>query len=839
MFKRFTLLLSLAVIASISIMAVTNLWSGSQYLEGNELTVENKDGSLSNLSIGDKITITFTNTEESELKISIITEGGEKTLYEDYHLAANSGSVSFDVNQDFIDGIKKDNKFKIMAKKMTITSIDASKKDDGGEEPDPVDPPADDTFSGVAEIQGLTFQLGENWYDVMANNGADKTAALYIKPQYMPGIQAGDEIRIYFEADGGQANFVFLGLDNEWNKRGENNSANPDWIDYISGNTAYSLKVENDDMAAALAANGLWVDGKQNKVAKVEFVYNKHAEEVGEIVADKEENPEPGPEQPEDPEGNYTTRVLWQQGDEITSVNGVSTELVLGNDWLTNANDGGGTAYTQAFHIPAEKFFPFNDNDTKENSDLDDCIVVTFSSFEPGAQASFYFKDNEGVWFKRGVGDSNSVQDHFDVDHTGTYERYILNYRTVAALRTDGLYIDGKNATISKIELRNYENSALTDEHPYFIGNPKNDAGAGVETERGYIITPDTEATIDWTTNRRIRPRAFTNYVNGERIVLIFNKLSDDIQLRLSYIRPFSANMRVAQGLTGDNDGIANADWFTTLPDGRVSIEYRPTQREIRALKFNGLFLAGQGLELSEITFGLAKADDQTQDLWIHNDWMTFGHEGEGKIYEGDLYTSGDVRIYISNIHFKRAQDLNWLAQANGEYNGYKLTFFFPWVGSGATMTLSYDSANVHESNRDPLNMYFAAAYPEVSISQAPLRAAAEPESGIYAENISLPEGKTRYYDHPLSSDDVKKMINYGVWLEGSNADMQNIFLRSPISVSGTESVEDEVNLLDFCIDFNLPYEAYTIDGRRVADIDAPGLYIVRQGNKVQKILRR
>lgn len=50
MFKRFTLLLSLAVIASISIMAVTNLWSGSQYLEGNELTVENKDGSLRAIS---------------------------------------------------------------------------------------------------------------------------------------------------------------------------------------------------------------------------------------------------------------------------------------------------------------------------------------------------------------------------------------------------------------------------------------------------------------------------------------------------------------------------------------------------------------------------------------------------------------------------------------------------------------------------------------------------------------------------------------------------------------------------------------------------------------------
>lgn len=833
MFKRFTLLLSVAIIASVSILAKV-VWSGEYDLKNWDNALNFTSDDFATAIENDEIKITLSQVNDgAQIQIGFYKVDGNKYNYsKDYNELNGASEYSYKLTAGEAADLASSHKIYVNGKSCVVSKVEFFSEGQTPQEPD-------GTFSGVAEIKGLTFQFGENWYDVMANDGAEKTKALYIKPKYIPGIQAGDEIRIYFEADGGQANFVFLGLDNNWNKRGENNSADPDWIDYISGNTAYSLKVENDDMAAALAANGLWVDGKQNKVAKVEFVYNKHAEEVGEIVADKEENPEPGPEQPEDPEGNYTTRVLWQQGDEITSVNGVSTELVLGNDWLANANDGNGTAYTQAFHIPAEKFFPSNDNDTKENSDLDDCIVVTFSSFEPGAQASFYFKDNEEVWFKRGVGDSNSVQDYFDVDHTGTYERYILNYRTVAALRTDGLYIDGHNATISKIELRNYENSALTDEHPYFIGNPKQEEGTGVDADRGYIVTPDTEATIDWTTNRRIRPRAFTNYVNGERIVLIFNKLSDDIQLRLSYIRPFSANMRVAQGLTGDNDGIANADWFTILPDGRVSIEYRPTQREIRALKFNGLFLAGQGLELSEITFGLAKADDQTQDLWIHNDWMTFGHEGEGKIYEGDLYTSGDVKIYISNIHFKRAQDLNWLAQTSGEYTGYKLTFFFPWVGSGANMTLSYDSANVHESNRDPLNMYFAAAYPEVNISQAPARAAAEPASGIYAENISLPEGQARYYDHELTSDDVKKMIDYGVWLHGSNADMQNVYLRSPISVSGTESVEDEVNLLDVCIDFNLPYEAYTIDGRRVADIDAPGLYIVRQGNKVQKILRR
>lgn len=601
----------------------------------------------------------------------------------------------------------------------------------------------------------------------------------------------------------------------------------------ISGTPGFDVSLAEDgdhnitsaDAVSKLKEAGyITIDGHHYDLLKITFTYD-----------------DDGGDTPIEPDDNYTTRVLWQTGDEIESVNGISTDLILGSDWLTNANDGGGVAYTQAFHLPRELFFPNHDNDNTLNADLDDCIVVTFSERSDNAQASFYFKDNDGVWFKRGVGDINSVADFFDVTQTGTYERYILNYRTVAALRTDGLYIDGHNATISKIELRNYNNSALTDEHPYFIGTPKKAEGAEVTADRGYLVTDTETAALDWTSNRRIRPVAFQNYVNGERIVLIFNKTADNPQLRLDYIRPYSSKMRTAQGLTGTTDGITTAFTPYDTKDGkeRVAIVYRPTQREIRALKHNGLFLSGQDLELSEITFGLAKADDQTQDLWIHNDWMTFGHSGEGKIYEGDVYYSGDVKIYISHIHFKRAKDLNWLAQQDGKYEGYKLTFYLPWAGNNASMTLSYDSADVHDSNRDPLNMYFAAAYPGTVISQAPRRAEGEAESGIYVEQ-GIPSGEKQFVDIPLESDHIKKMIDYGVWLQGNDADLQNIYLRSPISVSGTENVEEEINLTDACVNFNEPYEAYTLDGRRVADInDRPGLYIVRQGNKVQKIIKR
>ncbi len=590
MHKRITLLLSLVVAATVSLMAVTNLWSGNSNPEGSEIEISND--AMGSLSVGDQIKVSFTNTEEGEIKISIDTDNGTATLFEDYHVAAGAGSVSFDVTETFINGYNKSKKFKLMAKKLTITSVDAI-EGGGGEEPGPEGPenPDDGTFSGVAEIQGLTFQMADNWYNV-AENGADATKALWIKPAYMPAVQAGDEIRVYFANDGGQANFVFLDSANKWNKRGDNNSTNPDWIDNILANTAYTFKIQSDVRAAEMAANGLWVDGNRNSVVKVEFVYNKHAEEVGEIVAD--DQPEPPVE-----EGNFTTRVLWQEGETITSAKGDDTSLVFDSNWMSRygLQDGDEDRLDQAFHIPASKFYTAEADET--NADLDDCIVVTYKSANPEGQASFYFKDNDGLWFKRGCGDANTVADAYNVNGKVFY-RYILNYRMVAALRHNGLWIDGNNGSeIEKVELRNYSNEALDDSFPYFVGTTKQDLDPA-KGDRGYVVTDEGDNRMfGWNNMKRIRPIAFTNYANGERIVFTFKKTADNARLRLQFIRPYSANMKVAQGLTGTEDGVMTVG--EADENGLVDVVYRPTQREIRALKFNGLFLEGEGLELAEI----------------------------------------------------------------------------------------------------------------------------------------------------------------------------------------------------------------------------------------------
>ncbi len=274
--------------------------------------------------------------------------------------------------------------------------------------------------------------------------------------------------------------------------------------------------------------------------------------------------------------------------------------------------------------------------------------------------------------------------------------------------------------------------------------------------------------------------------------------------------------------------------------NGLVDVVYRPTQREIRALKFNGLFLEGEGLELAEISFGEENPSDMQNDLYVHNDWMTLGHDDGGKVYEGDLYTSDNVQIYVSHTYFKRAAENDWLAtNGYGKYEGYKLTFHFPWSG-GARLSLTYDTNNVSDINRDPLNWYYEAAYGS-GLATAGLRAPGDDipaGSGTYYDINDIPAGQNVYYHQSLTDADVRNLLNYGMLISGGNADLQSVMLRSPVSVSGVDSaVEDD--LMDAVIDLNAPYEAYTIDGRRVADIEAPGLYILRQGSKVVKMMRR
>lgn len=78
----------------------------------------------------------------------------------------------------------------------------------------------------------------------------------------------------------------------------------------------------------------------------------------------------------------------------------------------------------------------------------------------------------------------------------------------------------------------------------------------------------------------------------------------------------------------------------------------------------------------------------------------------------------------------------------------------------------------------------------------------------------------------------IETLKSYGMILKGQQA----TFTKLELVKSGTSAVES-IEVADEAIDFDLPVEIYTLDGRRVAEFER-GIYIVRQGNKVIKIAK-
>lgn len=909
---------------------------------------------------------------EGSGQIQIATENPDWTNL-DGNFQDFSGSYTYTAPEDRAKIIAdlKANGLRVNGQDATITKVDVvgTFSTSGGDVEEP-----DDTFSGVKEIQGLTFQFGD-WtgFPDNADNKPENFKVLRIKPSYMPGLQKGDAVRITFEEAKGQAQYIYRGS-NEWVKAGSKEADNGGYWD-ITGTGPYTFEVSTDDQVASLLENGLFVDASGSpKVTKVEFIYNKHAQDVPDIKADENVDPvdpsadgylvweeslsmgsdwnvstivpaktlalfttitairlevsyrgdhaqaqlrygddsgnlgadaddltsdifnfpvtpemvaklkttgliikgqnytlnkvrifgtvEEGVEIPVGPALDdevlpeyidRTATVLWEKGKGTTDYSDVTfngapvDNIVFGADWTTaNPVSTKSPDYTNAVHIPAEKFADAN---------LDDKIVVTFANYGNDSEGRFCYIDTNGEGFTRGTGDANNVLDKFSIS-SKHQTRMIVNYRGVGAIRNNGLWIDGKNAEIEKIEFVHYDNTALSNDDasdfPRFKGDPIQDFdNVDFNQPRGFNVTQDdAEYPSELTSElRRVRPRAFTNYRNGERIRFVFEKTGDNPWFRINFVRPNSANMRVSQGLTGTDDGIFNSG-FEETEEGLVAT-YIPTQREIRALTVNGLFLDGAGLKLKKIIFGLDNPGDLHQNIWLHNDWVTLGHTGEGKNYEGDVWYEWNVHIYVSHSHFKRAQANGWLAAENdGTYDGYHLLFQFPWAGENAQLNVWYDPSNVHDTNIDPLNQYYEAAFPAASyqssraVSDQVVPQAEGAQKFSFSETpLAIPatgnndNNKVARVLQRLTTEDVNNMLNYGFWMNGSNADFQNVMLQSKLSVvSAIESVAAETPE-NLTIDFTEPYEAYTTDGRRVANAEAPGLYIIRQGNLVQKIL--
>ena len=93
-------------------------------------------------------------------------------------------------------------------------------------------------------------------------------------------------------------------------------------------------------------------------------------------------------------------------------------------------------------------------------------------------------------------------------------------------------------------------------------------------------------------------------------------------------------------------------------------------------------------------------------------------------------------------------------------------------------------------------------------------------------------------YEYAIPSDTradysvISTLKERGMILKGQNATLTSV----QVVKSGVSGI-DEFKATDTRIDFNAPVEIYTLDGRRVDEM-AKGIYILRQGNKVMKVIK-
>ena len=360
------------------------------------------------LQKGDAVRITFAEAKGQAQYIyrgsdAWIKAGSKEADNNGYWDITGTGPYTFEVNTDEqVASLLANGLFVDANGSPKVTNVEFIYNNHAADVPDinvedPTEP--DKTFSGVKEIQGLTFQFGD-WtgFPDNADNKPEDFTVLWIKPSYMPGLQKGDAVRITFEEAKGQAQYIYRSS-NEWVKAGSKEADNGGYWD-LTGTGPYTFEVSTDEQVASLLENGLFVDANGSpKVTKVEFIYNRHAQDVPDIKADENVDPV------------YPSKdgyLVWD------------SSLDMGGDWNVNAL------------VPAKTIALFSTLTS---------IRLEISSRGENAQVQLRYGDSSG--------NLGGDADNLDSD---VYD-FPITAEMFATLKTTGLIIKGQNYTLNKIRI--------------------------------------------------------------------------------------------------------------------------------------------------------------------------------------------------------------------------------------------------------------------------------------------------------------------------------------------------------------------------------------------------
>lgn len=361
------------------------------------------------------------------------------------------------------------------------------------------------------------------------------------------------------------------------------------------------------------------------------------------------------------------------------------------------------------------------------------------------------------------------------------------DYTELETLPERGFFVKGQNATLIKVEIIPAGGDVETTETVLWEGNFPIQTWS---SEFNFNV----DAPANWTAAAQA---AMKGLKAGDKIVFSYTDCADNAQISL--------NCKVGDNWT----------WTEIIPYADIkngSYTYKVTADEmagesdytvLEVISERGFVVKGQGATLVKIAL-VSKEGGNPNPPTPDDPEPTTGVE----IWKGEVV----MGAWKGMLEYKPL-DTNpqWNATAMASMvEGSKLIFHY-------TDLVGTDEA--------PAQIQLATFGLDAAWSWAELVSYDPIVNGKYTYTVEDAPAKDSDFT------DLEMLKEHGFAVKGQNATLVKVELVNP--GAGVENVA-----IDNAIDFNAPVEIYTIDGRRVAEMNPGNIYILRQGNKVTKLAK-
>lgn len=435
---------------------------------------------------------------------------------------------------------------------------------------------------------------------------------------------------------------------------------------------------------------------------------------------------------------------------------------------------------TNNYHIDAEKF---------ANLALNDEIVLTFT---PNAGEGQYAQGNVMIGtIKLGEGEN----DWFEINNNPYSYTITVTASYINTLKEKGLDIDAQHAILTKAVLLHRE----AEEVPDAGGTAGVNHWYGEETlGNGWIHFP---------------AEIFEKMPVGDNIVIEVTIPNSNANSSI-----FFGFMEKGFVNTVVNASVKEFEDFTVekLNEGKYIIMV-PNGPNIERYRNGGLYIKGSNLTVIDIQLIPENVPEGYYTSFLHSTWWTLGWE------QGDV----DQQHREWGKHQPGAVDDDIDNQAN-YFKGYQHPLYIPadrfqYVQEG-------DRIYVRMAWWDEQHVPEVYAY----VGDLPVGNPSQARAMAQGDRIELTnDGASSRKILEINADMAEAFKAHGMTLQGQSADIDHVrLLGKAFETTGIEDLEaDGAD--------NAPAEIYTVDGRRVEAMQAGHIYIVRCGDKVEKVLAR